>query len=82
MSDVNLEKYEVMPTEPLHDIKEHIKNILTEIPKHLNSEEKEHFQQIFNVQFGNKDKLRGSDYREGLIVIALYMRGKFSILSE
>ena len=32
--------YEVLPTEPLHDVKEHISNIITEIVAHLTSEEK------------------------------------------
>ena len=32
--------YEVLPTEPLHDIKEHIANVLTELPSHLENEEK------------------------------------------
>ena len=27
--------HEVMPTEPLHDIKEHISNVVTEIVAHL-----------------------------------------------
>ena len=32
--------YEVLPTEPLHEIKEHIANVLTELPSHLENEEK------------------------------------------
>ena len=35
--------YEVLPTEPLNDIKEHIGNVLTELPSHLENEEKMHF---------------------------------------
>ena len=36
MKELNLGSYEVVPLEPLHDLKEHINNILKELPKHLN----------------------------------------------
>ena len=36
MKDLNLTQYEVVPVEPLHDLKEHINNILKELPKHPN----------------------------------------------
>ena len=32
--------YEVLPTEPLHYIKEHVSNVVTEIVAHLSDEEK------------------------------------------
>lgn len=32
--------YEVLPTEPLHYIKEHVSNVVTEIVSHLSDEEK------------------------------------------
>ena len=35
--------YEVLPTEPLYDIKEHIANVVTGLPSHLENEEKMHF---------------------------------------
>lgn len=37
---VFLRMYEVLPTEPLHYIKEHISNVVTEIVAHLSDEEK------------------------------------------
>ena len=34
------ENYEVLPKEPLHDVKEHIANVLIELPSHLEKDEK------------------------------------------
>ena len=68
--------YEVLPTEPLHDIKEHIANVLTELPPHLEKEEKNALEQIKEYALGGKKKLRGCDYRLGAVVVAQYLRGK------
>jgi len=55
--------YEVLPTEPLHDVKEHIANVLTELPSHLEKDEKIiAFQDIIECLFAGKEKLRGCDY--------------------
>ena len=42
--------YEVLPTEPLHDVKEHIANVLTELPSHLEKDEKIAFQDNIRVR--------------------------------
>ena len=52
--------YEVRPTEPLHDVKEHISNIITEIVAHLTSEEKKLCQDTQSLVSGTRDQLRGS----------------------
>ena len=36
MKDLNLTQYEIVPVEPFHDLKEHINDILKELPKHPN----------------------------------------------
>ena len=54
--------YEVLPTEPLHDVKEHIANVVSEITHHLTDVEKVAFQQTLELVSGTKDQLRGSDY--------------------
>ena len=68
--------YEVLPTEPIHDVKEHISNIITEIVAHLTSEEKKLCQHKLSLVSGTRDQLRGSDYREILIVLAKQLRGE------
>ena len=35
LGDLNLEQYEILPNEPLHDISNYIKNIYQEIPAHV-----------------------------------------------
>ncbi|PFX18160.1 hypothetical protein AWC38_SpisGene17480, partial [Stylophora pistillata] len=66
--------YEVLPTEPLHDVKDHICNVLTELPVHLEEEESHHFQSIIECTFAGKEKLRGCDYRLAAVVVAQYLR--------
>lgn len=67
--------YEVLPTEPLHYIKEHISNVVTEIVAHLSDEEKALCEKEVEVVAWTKDQLRGSDYREMSIVLAKQLKG-------
>ena len=65
--------YEVVPVEPLHDRKEHINNILKELPKHLNDTESTLFEQALEAVLSTKEKLRGSDYCLCCVVLALHL---------
>ena len=67
--------YEVLPSEPLHDVKEHIANVLTELPSHLEKDENSEFQDIIECAFAGKEKLRGCDYRLAAVIVAQYLRG-------
>ena len=67
--------YEVLPTQPLHDVKEHIANVLTELPSHLEKDEKIAFQDVIECSFVGKEKLRGCDYRLAAVIVAQYLRG-------
>ncbi|PFX25074.1 hypothetical protein AWC38_SpisGene10291 [Stylophora pistillata] len=49
LQDLNLAQYEVVPVEPLHDLKEHINNLLKELPKHLTNKEKVLFEKARRV---------------------------------
>ena len=55
--------------------KEHIANVLTELPSHLENEEKNAFQDIIECSLGGKEKLRGCDYRLAAVIVAQYLRG-------
>ena len=72
INELNLERYEVVPVEPLHDLKEHINNILKELPKHLNENELILFKEVVEAVLSAKEKLRGSDYRLCFVVWALH----------
>ena len=54
--------YEVLPTEPLHDVKEHISNVVSEITAHFSDAEKCLCVQMLELVSGTKEQLRGSDY--------------------
>ena len=73
LQELSLENYEVLPVEPLHDLKEHINNIFKELPKHLNDEEKVLFDEAMEAVLSTKEKLRGSDYRLCCVVLALHL---------
>ena len=40
LEELNLSQYEILPTEPLHNISNHIKNIYQELPFHVDKAEK------------------------------------------
>ena len=73
MKELNLGTYEVVPVEPLHDLKEHINNILKELPKHLNDTESTLFEEALEAVLSTKEKLRGSEYRLCCVVLALHL---------
>lgn len=74
MASLNLEEYEVMPIEPLHDCKGHIKNVWDVLPEILIPKEYKIFQQSLDATYGYKDKIRGSDYRMSTIVVYQAMK--------
>ena len=74
--------YEVLPTEPLHDVKEHISNTISEISAHLSDDAKKLREETLSLVSGTKDQLRGSDYREICIVLAKQFRGEHRATTE
>ena len=73
LQDLNLAQYEVVPVERLYDLKEHINNLLKELPKHLTNEEKVLFEEAVEAVISTKEKLRGSDYCLCCVVLALHL---------
>ena len=67
--------YEVLLTEPLHDMKEHICNVVSELKHHLSQEEKQLCEKTIELVAQTKEQLRGSDYREMAIVLSKQLRG-------
>ena len=68
MHQLNLQNYEIAPIEPLHDTKGHIKNVWDVLSEVLEGKEKEVFLNTLKGCYGNKDKVRGCDYRLSTIV--------------
>ena len=66
--------YVVLPTEPLHDMKEHICNVVSEIKDQLFRGEKQLCEKIIEFVVQNKEHFRGSD-REMAIVLSKQLTG-------
>ena len=69
IDDLKLSHYEVCPIEPLHDCKGHVKNVWDVLPEILNAKEKIKFHTVIESSIGQKDKVRGSDYRLSTIQV-------------
>ena len=70
LKELNLDKYEILPCEPLNDITGHIKIIFVEIPSHLLKAKKNIFNETLNAAFEGKDSKRGCDYRAALVKLS------------
>ena len=78
IADTNLHSYEVLPGESLHDVKGHIKNLLDELKFHLEDDVRKHYEDAYEAAIGDKDALRGSDLRLGLILMTVSLQDKIS----
>ena len=69
--------HEILPCEPLHDVKDHIVNLYEEISYHAeNREEKILLQNTIGHVMGDKSCKRGVDYRVSLIQLVVLLRNK------
>ena len=75
LKDCNLDSYEVLPSESLHDTG-HIKNLWEDLPYKLQENELAYFNQVKEALLYYKDKLRGCDYRLSGIVMYKHMEGR------
>ena len=73
--------YEVLPTEPLHEMKEHICNVVSEIKDQLSQEEKQLCVKTIELVTQTKEPLCGSD-REMAIVLSRKKYQAFSIQGQ
>jgi hypothetical protein len=79
LEDLHLANYEILPTEPLHDIGHHIENVLTEMPHHLEEKERQVFEDCVSTCLDGKDSKRGVDYRAALLKITTYAQQNKSL---
>ena len=73
-----LQDYEILGCEPLHDIKNHIENLYSELPRHLNSTERKLIEETIAVSFEQKEIKRGVDYRKSLVKVVIALEGKIN----
>ena len=55
LEGLNLERYNILINEPIHDIPYHIKNIQQEIPDHVPKDKKSLVKEIINTSFNGKE---------------------------
>ena len=70
LDSIYLHNYEILPTEPLHDIKGHLSNVTDELLAHTTGNVKKKLSSIYSSVLG-KETLRCCDYREASILILL-----------
>ena len=74
LSSLNLSNYEVVASEPLHDIKGHIINLLTELPHILpEGEETAECKHLIKISLAKKKKV-GADMRRVIIQVYLMLK--------
>ena len=82
LAQLGLDKYEILPIEPLHDVGHHIENVIAELPHHLREDEKKMFDKCIGMCLGNKETKRGVDYRAAIIKTAAYLSQSGSVSAE
>ena len=50
LGQLNLDLYQVLDCEPLHDLKGHINNVITELPSILDPAIKTHYKQVLEAE--------------------------------
>ena len=71
LSEINLDKYEVVASEPLHDIKGHIINIISELPYILTEGDTATKCTHLITNCLAKEKKSGADLRRAIMQISL-----------
>lgn len=71
LSELNLHRYTILNSEPLHDLKGHLSNLLMEIPHLLENSHKK-CKQFMTATFG--EKVSGADMRAGVIHLSLLLK--------
>ncbi len=70
---MNIGRYEVSPSEPLHDFKGHMSNVIGEIKKQVTGNIKSEVEKVTTAILG-KDTLRCVDYRKAAILLSNALR--------
>ena len=61
---INIEHYEILVCEPMHDVSKHIENLLIGLPSHIaNAERKKLVEETIALTIGGKETKRAFDYR-------------------
>ena len=71
--DINLQKYEILNNEPLHDISHHTQNLFDELPYHTSKEMKQTLKKVIHTSFNGKEVKNSADYKESLLIVGAWL---------
>ncbi|VDH92251.1 Hypothetical predicted protein, partial [Mytilus galloprovincialis] len=78
LKNKNLEKYEVFGCEPLHDIAGMVKNLIEELPSHIEDKKiKSEYETFSKDTIGDRNQIKGSDARLFAVKLA-----KFTLIKK
>ena len=78
LEELNLQLYELLLCEPLHDVSKHIENLYIELPHHMKEGDAKLLNEALEATIYAKEVKRGSDFRLSLLKICSYLDGKIS----
>ena len=73
LAQLNLQSYEILSTEPLHDISNHTKNLYSELPHKFSNQNRHDVEEIIKASFNGKEAKNSSDYRESLLIVCSWL---------
>ena len=81
LSDLNIDNYTVLESEPLHDIKGHLNNLFSKLPAVLEGDVKNTCKEIIDSN-KRKDKVKCADLRLTAIQLFMFLRNKLPSTSD
>ena len=72
LNDIQLNKYEICMVECMHDIANHIDNIITELPNHVKLNDKIEIKKYLDIYQAEKERKRCCDKRRILLILTKY----------
>jgi len=82
LKEANLDCYDILLCEPLHDVSGHIKNLFVELPLHMDKEHRKLFKDSVQAAFGGKDSKRGCDYRLALVLLTKLFQSHLESIAD
>ena len=69
LKDINMENYEILKNEPLHDVSKQTKNLYEEMPNHVPKGMRSSFKKVISASYNGKEAKKGADHNESLVYV-------------
>ena len=70
LKDINLENYEILKNEPLHDVSNQIKNLSEEMSNHVPKDMRSSYKQIITASYNGKEAKKGAQNNTNYFQVA------------